>query len=230
VYITDSALRFFCRSGVTNLRRNGLLRAAPTKLSLEALQASSRWPKRARAHAHRTSTGLARLAGSAPASDRGRSRPSYVGGERWAPNASNRITLTAERWCMCGNRAAAPGNDRAHLRTRPGGPARRRDRTNPHNGRTSLTVERDKVLPTTVQGIRLKHSIKCQRRQTRWPAVSGNLTVAQLADRLGIPTKWIYLQLRRESIVTTREPSGRFLFPDNRGTLGSDPSIAKPSR
>lgn len=79
--------------------------------------------------------------------------------------------------------------------------------------------ETDKVLPTTIQGIRLKNGIKIQRRQTRWPAVPGNLTVTQLADRLRIPTRWIYVQLRCGRIETTREHSGRFLFPDSRDAL-----------
>jgi hypothetical protein len=79
--------------------------------------------------------------------------------------------------------------------------------------------ETDRVLPVTVQRIRLKHRLKVQHRQTRWPAVAGHLTVTQLATRLGIPTKWVYVQLRRGSIVTTREPSGRFLFPDNKTAL-----------
>jgi len=76
--------------------------------------------------------------------------------------------------------------------------------------------EADKVLPVTVQRIRLKHRLKVRPRQTRWPTVADHLTVTKLATRLGIPTKWIYVQLKRGSILTAREPSGRFLFPDNR--------------
>jgi hypothetical protein len=58
-----------------------------------------------------------------------------------------------------------------------------------------------------------------QHRQTRWPAIADHSTVTQLANRLSIPTKWIYVQLKRESILTTREPSGRFLFPDKTAAL-----------
>jgi DNA invertase Pin-like site-specific DNA recombinase len=79
--------------------------------------------------------------------------------------------------------------------------------------------EADKVLPITVQRIRLKHRLKVRPRQTRWPTVADHLTVTKLATRLGIPTKWIYVQLKRERILTIREPSGRFLFPDNRTAL-----------
>jgi hypothetical protein len=70
------------------------------------------------------------------------------------------------------------------------------------------------VLPSTVRGIRLRHGIKAVHRQTRWPPVKGCLTVTQLAERLNIPTKWIYTQLRRGAIRTIHEPSGRYLFPD----------------
>jgi hypothetical protein len=79
--------------------------------------------------------------------------------------------------------------------------------------------EVDKVLPITVRRIRLKHRLKVRPRQTRWPIVRDHLTVTQLATRLGIPTKWIYGQLKRGSLLTTREPSGRFLFPDNATAL-----------
>ena len=79
--------------------------------------------------------------------------------------------------------------------------------------------EADKVLPVTVQRIRLKHRLKIRPRQTRWSAIADHLTVTQLASRLGIPAKWIYVQLRRGNIITTREPSGRFLFPDNKTAL-----------
>ncbi|MHC2691813.1 hypothetical protein ACVMFA_009755 [Bradyrhizobium liaoningense] len=74
--------------------------------------------------------------------------------------------------------------------------------------------EANKVLPITVRRIRLKHRLKAKHR-TRWPAVAGHLTVTQLANRLGVPVKWIDVQLKRGSILTTREASGRFLFPDN---------------
>lgn len=70
------------------------------------------------------------------------------------------------------------------------------------------------VLPSTVRDIRLRHGVKMARPRTRWPAVPGCLTVAQLAERLRIPPKWIHTQLRRGAIRTTHEPSGRYLFPD----------------
>jgi DNA invertase Pin-like site-specific DNA recombinase len=70
------------------------------------------------------------------------------------------------------------------------------------------------VLPSTVRGIRIRHGMKTVRQRTRWPAVPGCLTVAQLAERLRIPQKWIHTQLRRGALRTIVEPSGRYLFPD----------------
>ena len=69
------------------------------------------------------------------------------------------------------------------------------------------------VLASTVRGIRIRHGVKVRQR-TRWPAVSGCLTVTQLARRLQLPQKWIYTQLRRGALRTVLEPSGRYLFPD----------------
>ena len=69
------------------------------------------------------------------------------------------------------------------------------------------------VLASTVRGIRIRHGVKVRQR-TRWPAVSGCLTVTQLAQRMQLPQKWIYTQLRRGVLRTVLEPSGRYLFPD----------------
>ena len=71
------------------------------------------------------------------------------------------------------------------------------------------------VLPSTVRDIRLRHGMKTARKRTRWPAVPGCLTVAQLSERLRIPQKWVHTQLRRGALRTAHEPSGRYLFPDN---------------
>src|SRR5262249_40417713 len=76
----------------------------------------------------------------------------------------------------------------------------------------------DRLLPTTVQRIRLQHRIKVKHR-TRWRRVENMLTVSQLAVRLQIPIKWIYVQLKRGAILTDREPSGRFLFPNADSTV-----------
>jgi hypothetical protein len=43
--------------------------------------------------------------------------------------------------------------------------------------------------------------------------------VRELAARLRVPTKWIYTQLRRGSILTTLDPAGRYLFPDDEAAM-----------
>jgi hypothetical protein len=77
----------------------------------------------------------------------------------------------------------------------------------------------DKVLPSTVRDIRLRHRIKAVWRCTRWPKIKGKLSVTELAARLRAPTKWIYTQLRRGSILTTLDPAGRYLFPDDEAAM-----------
>jgi hypothetical protein len=44
----------------------------------------------------------------------------------------------------------------------------------------------DKVLPSTVQGVRLRHRIKAVRPQTRWSKIDGRLSVTELAARLHV--------------------------------------------
>ena len=77
----------------------------------------------------------------------------------------------------------------------------------------------DEVLPSTVRGVRLRHRIKTMRPRSRWPKIEGKLSVTELAARLRIPTKWIYTQLRRGRILTTYDPAGRYLFPDDEAAL-----------
>jgi DNA invertase Pin-like site-specific DNA recombinase len=75
------------------------------------------------------------------------------------------------------------------------------------------------VLPSTVRGIRLKHGIKVIPRQTRWPRRAGWLTVADVACRLRVSADWLRGQIRRGAIRTTREASGRCMFPDTADAL-----------
>jgi hypothetical protein len=75
------------------------------------------------------------------------------------------------------------------------------------------------VLPSTVRGIRLRQNVKITQPRTRWPKVEGRLSVTELAARLHIPPKWIYTQLRRGSLLTSYDPAGRYLFPDDQAAL-----------
>jgi DNA invertase Pin-like site-specific DNA recombinase len=71
------------------------------------------------------------------------------------------------------------------------------------------------VLPSSVRGIRLRHGLKLVPRQTRWPRVPGWLTVAGIAARLQVSDRWLRGRIRDGAIRTVREPSGRYLFPDD---------------
>src|SRR3954454_2647642 len=75
------------------------------------------------------------------------------------------------------------------------------------------------VLPRPARGIRLRHGLKLVPEPTRWPPVPGWLTVTGVAVRLQVPEKWLRRRLRDGAIRTVREPSGRYLFPDDERTL-----------
>lgn len=76
-----------------------------------------------------------------------------------------------------------------------------------------------RILPSTVQAIRLRHGIKVAWRCTRWPPVPGWLTVTQAAARLLIPEKWLRKKLHAGVIRARLEPSGRYLIPDRPDAL-----------
>jgi len=75
------------------------------------------------------------------------------------------------------------------------------------------------VLPSTVRSIRLQHGLKLVPEQTRWPQVPGWLTVTGIAARLQVSEKWLRGRIRDGAIRTVREPSGRYLLPDNERAL-----------
>jgi DNA invertase Pin-like site-specific DNA recombinase len=77
----------------------------------------------------------------------------------------------------------------------------------------------DKVLPSTVGGMRRRLEIKAIVRQTRWPNVDGYLTVANVAKQMNVSMNWLRGKIRRGAVQTMREPSGRYLFPNNPSTL-----------
>lgn len=78
-----------------------------------------------------------------------------------------------------------------------------------------------KILPATVQAIRLRHGIKAEWRCGRWPNVPGWLTVTDVAARLRIPEKWLRKRLGTGMIRTTREASGRYLLPDTTDAMNA---------
>src|SRR5262250_343423 len=74
---------------------------------------------------------------------------------------------------------------------------------------------RPAVLPSTVKGIRLKLGLMQQRSQSHPRRIAGYLTVPQLAKALAIPPHWVYHQIKRGTVVITRDAAtGLYLFPD----------------
>lgn len=72
----------------------------------------------------------------------------------------------------------------------------------------------DRVLPVTVQGVRLAAGVKAKAQRTRWRRPPGVLGVTAMAERMGIPSKWLYVQIRSGRILIDRQPSGAYLFED----------------
>jgi hypothetical protein len=76
------------------------------------------------------------------------------------------------------------------------------------------------VLPSTVQGIRLKHRLFQKRSQSHPRQVDGYLTVSQVARALDVPPHWIYDRIYNGTIEIAKDPHrGWFLFPDVPTTL-----------
>ncbi len=72
----------------------------------------------------------------------------------------------------------------------------------------------DKVLPSTVGGIRRRLRVKAAGHRIRWAKVEGYLTVTNVAERLNVSTNWIRGKIRRGAVIAMRQASGRYLFPD----------------
>ena len=72
----------------------------------------------------------------------------------------------------------------------------------------------DRVLPVTVRGVRLAAGLRVKAQRTRWRHGPGVLGVTAMAERMGIPSKWLYVQIRTGRILIDRQPSGAYLFED----------------
>lgn len=77
----------------------------------------------------------------------------------------------------------------------------------------------ERLLPVTVQGIRREAGIKIVQRRTRWRPELGRLGVTAMAERMNIPSKWLYVQIRKGRLILDRQPNGAYLFNDNPQTL-----------
>lgn len=77
----------------------------------------------------------------------------------------------------------------------------------------------DRVHPTTVQRIRLAAGVRIATQRTRWRHGPGQLGVTAMAARMGVPAKWLYVQIRSGRILIDRQPSGAYLFDDTPETV-----------
>ena len=72
----------------------------------------------------------------------------------------------------------------------------------------------EKVLPITVQRLRLGAGIKIAKQRTRWRHAPELLSANELAARLSVPVNWIYVQIRKGYIQIDRQASGAYVFKD----------------
>jgi len=77
----------------------------------------------------------------------------------------------------------------------------------------------NKVLPATVQRIRLDAGIRITTQRNRWVHDATLLSAVQLAARLEIPVNWIYVQIRQGRLLIDRQPSGAYLFKDTAAVI-----------
>ncbi|MCQ0989750.1 recombinase family protein [Jiella marina] len=72
----------------------------------------------------------------------------------------------------------------------------------------------DRVTSHTVRRIRKQAGWPARKPQSRWRHAPGSIGIAELALRLRIPTKWLYVQIRDGRIAIDRQASGAYLFHD----------------
>jgi hypothetical protein len=79
---------------------------------------------------------------------------------------------------------------------------------------------RDRVLPSTVQAIRLRHRRIRRYTGPRPRAVSGALTLPQIARAVEVKPHWLYHLIRRGVLEVERDPATKmYLFPDRADTV-----------
>lgn len=79
----------------------------------------------------------------------------------------------------------------------------------------------DKVLPITVQRIRLGAGIRITTQRSRWTHQATSLSATQLAARLNIPVNWIYVQIRQKRLLIDRQPTGAYLFQNSPSVINA---------
>jgi len=76
------------------------------------------------------------------------------------------------------------------------------------------------VLPSTVRGIRLRHRLLRERRQSHPRHIPGYLTVSQVAHATGLTPHWIYDRIHNGTIRVSRDRQTHlYLFPDKPKTI-----------
>ena len=81
-------------------------------------------------------------------------------------------------------------------------------------------MQPDRVLPSTVRTVRLRHGVMQVRSQSHPRRVPGRLTISQIAQTLDLTLHWIYDRIHNERIqVTKDEETGLYLFPDEPETI-----------
>lgn len=83
----------------------------------------------------------------------------------------------------------------------------------------------DRVLPITVQRIRLAAGIKVAVQRNRWQHEPSHLSANDFAARLGVPVNWLYVQIRKKRLLIDRQPNGAFLFTDASSVLDAVRSL-----
>jgi hypothetical protein len=73
----------------------------------------------------------------------------------------------------------------------------------------------EKVLPITVQRIRLGAGIKVTAQRNRWSHDASALSAMELAAKLNIPVNWLYVQIRQRRLLIDRQPTGAYLFQNS---------------
>jgi DNA invertase Pin-like site-specific DNA recombinase len=77
----------------------------------------------------------------------------------------------------------------------------------------------EKVLPITVQRIRLGAGLTVAKHRTRWNHDPGLLSATELAAKLNIPVNWLYVQIRQKRLLMDRQPSGAYLFENTASVI-----------
>jgi predicted DNA-binding transcriptional regulator AlpA len=79
--------------------------------------------------------------------------------------------------------------------------------------------QRDRLLRSTVQAVRLKHGRIHRFWSPRPRRVKGFLTLPQLAEKVGVKPHWIYHLIDTKVIKISKDKnSGLYLFPDRKKT------------